>query len=226
MVKTTLAILNWNDLAGAQTVVPRIDRSLFHEVFVVDGGSSDGSADYFKAQGLPVHAVTEGGRGGAMRHAVEIARGDFIVFLSTDGEEDPADLKQFIALFEQGADLVIASRLAPGGRHKAQERITWMHRMLYLQFYTSLVNLAFGSGLTDCWNGYRGFRLSALRAIPTDAQGHLIEAQQTMRFLKRGMKVIEFPTREGQRVGRPSGNPILRVGLQHLVLLVREKLQR
>ncbi len=221
--KVTLVIMNKNDLEGARQVVPRIDRSLFDEIFICDGGSIDGSIRYFESQGLEVCVQREGGRGGAFRTAARRASGDYVVFLSTDGEEDPADLKHFVALFSKGADMVIASRLLPGAHHKARSRWCWIHRLIYLKFVTMLINILWGSRITDCWNGYRGFRLGALRQIETDAEDFLIEAQQTIRFLKAKMDIREFPTREGERIGAASGNPILKSGWGHLVLLFRER---
>lgn len=225
-IKVSLVIMNKNDLVGAREVIPKIDRSLFHEIFAVDGGSTDGSVEFFRAQGITTYVENKGGRGGAFRFATAQATGDYLVFLSTDGEEDPGDLKEFVRCFEAGADMVIASRLAPGAHHKAMEKIIWLHRMLYLKFYTWLLNLAFGMRLTDCWNGYRGFRRTALASIPTDAKNYLIEAQQTIRFRKAGMKIMEFPTHEGQRIGGQSGNPIFSTGFEHLILLYREKFSK
>ena len=219
----TLVIMNKNDLEGARQVIPKIERSLFSEVFVMDGGSTDGSLEYFHEQGLTVNVLESGGRGGAFRYATEHARGEFVVFFSTDGEEDPADLKQFVRLFGEGADMVIASRTMPGAQHKAGEHWYWLHRLVFLRFITTLINLLFGTRLYDCWNGYRGFRVAALKNVKTDAKNFLIEAQQTIRFHKAGYCIREFPTHEGQRIGGASGNPIFASGWGHLVMIVQEK---
>ncbi|MCE3237232.1 MAG: glycosyl transferase family 2 [Gammaproteobacteria bacterium] len=222
-VKITLAILNRNDLAGSRSIIPRINRSLFHEIFVVDGDSTDGSKDYFVSQKLTTYIVASGGRGAAMRFATSKATGTHLVFLSSDGEENPDDLQNFITYFEQGADLVIASRLAKGGYHKGQAHWYYIHRLFYLKFITFLINRMFGAKLTDCWNGYRGFRLEALRSTPTDAEDFMLEAQQTIRFLKRGYCIIEFPTQEGVRVEGGSSNPIIKSGWLHLVMIFQER---
>ena len=222
-METSLVILNRNDVAGAKVVLPQIDRSLFSEIFIVDGGSTDGSQALFEELNLKYYSLDQGGRGGAMRFAIEKAKGTHIIFFSTDGEEDPATLTKIIDQFEAGADMVIASRLAPGGKHKAQEKFYWIHRMLYLKFFTFLLNLSFKSSLHDCWNGYRGFKLETLKSIPTDAKDFMIEAQQTMRFLKANKKVVEVPTHEGQRIGGKSGNPIFKSGILHIFMLFKEK---
>jgi glycosyltransferase involved in cell wall biosynthesis len=222
MIECSVFIMNKNDVEGARNIIPRIPKGLFKAIKVIDGNSTDGSIEYFKSQGLEPDVLKEGGRGGAFRHALTVCQTPYLVFLSSDGEEAPEDLPKFLEQFEKGADMVIASRLAPGGYHKAQANIKWLHRMLYLRLYTFFLNLSFGTKLTDCWNGYRGFRLAALKSVKTDALGYLIEAQQTIRFKKAGYKICEFPTKEGERIGGASGNPIFQSGYQHITMLFRE----
>lgn len=222
-ISVTLAIINKNDMVGAKNVIPIINRDLFNFIFVIDGGSEDGSQDYFKSENIVCHEVKNGGRGGAMRYAAKICETDYIVYLSTDGEENPDDLANFINLFKKGADMVIASRTMKGSFHKAQSKITYYHRLLFLKFITKLINIFFHGNLTDCWNGYRGFKIKNLRSTNIDAEDFMIEAQQTIRFLKRGYKISEFPTHEGDRIGGYSTNPILKSGIGHLWILYDEK---
>lgn len=222
-IKISLAIINRNDVAGARLVIPAIDRNLFFEIFAVDGNSSDGSVDFFNQQNIQTHIIKEGGRGGAMHYAANIAKGDFIIYLSSDGEEDVADLEKFIEKFQQGADMVIASRTMNGAHHKAKEKLGYYHRLLFLKLITALINIFFCGNLTDCWNGYRGFNLKKLRSVEIDAKDFLIEAQQSIRFLKKKFIISEFPTYEKQRVAGNSSNPIFRSGWLHLVMIFREK---
>lgn len=222
-LKVSLAIINKNDVEGARDVIPKINKELFIETFAVDGGSTDGSIEFFKSESINTIIVKHGGRGGAMRHAAQICKGDYIVYISTDGEEDANDLGNFIELFESGADMVIASRTAKGAYHKAQSKITYYHRLLFLKFITILINIFFNGNLTDCWNGYRGFNIKKLEFVNIDAKDFMIEAQQTIRFLKKKYKISEFPTHEGNRIGGQSSNPIFKSGFGHLWMLFDEK---
>ncbi|MEQ9115914.1 MAG: glycosyltransferase family 2 protein, partial [Rickettsiales bacterium] len=217
--KVSLAIINKNDVIGARYVIPKIKRELFFEIFSVDGGSTDESIEFFKSENINTVVVNAGGRGGAMRHAAQICKGDYIVYLSTDGEEDANDLGKFIELFKNGADMVIASRTAKGAYHKAKSKITYYHRFLFLKFITKLINIFFKGNLTDCWNGYRGFNIKKLKSVDIDAKDFMIEAQQTIRFLKRKYKIFEFPTHEGNRIAGQSSNPIFKSGIGHLWML-------
>ncbi len=225
-MNVTLAILNRNDVEGCRVVIPQIDRSLFSEIFVVDGNSTDGSQEFFATQNITCFKDITGGRGGAMRFAIAKASGTHLIFLSSDGEEDPKDLPKITQCFAEDADMVIASRLAKGAYHKGQAHWYYLHRLLYLKLITFLINILFKANLTDCWNGYRGFKLEAVRAVPTDAQDFMIEAQQTIRFLKAGYKVVEFPTHEGERVAGQSSNPVLKSGFLHFIMIFQEWLKK
>ena len=51
----------------------------------------------------------------------------------------------------------------------------------------------------------------------------MIEAQQTIRFLKKKYKIHEFSTHEGNRIAGQSSNPIIKSGILHLWMLFDEK---
>jgi hypothetical protein len=51
----------------------------------------------------------------------------------------------------------------------------------------------------------------------------MVEAQQTIRFLKKGYRIVEFPTHEGARIAGQSSNPIFKSGWGHLAMLYDEK---
>ena len=48
----TLAILTLNEIDALKQILPRIDRSLFDQVLVIDGNSTDGTAEWCREQGL------------------------------------------------------------------------------------------------------------------------------------------------------------------------------
>ncbi len=188
---------------------------------MIDGQSSDGSAEFCERAGIRFLVQDEPGRGYAFRFAASIVKGKYVIFLSSDGNEDPADIPRFIQLLEEGNDLVIASRLAKGGRNKDDDKFFPIRKWM-LQVFTCLVNLIWHGRLTDVWNGYRAFRAESLRELSTTADGHSIELQQSILALKFNYKIAEFSTIEGDRVAGITRNPLIRTGMNLIYVLLRE----
>ena len=61
-----------------------------------------------------------------------------------------------------------------------------------------------------------------LKKIKSSANDHLIEIEQSIKFLKKKFKIIEFPTVEKNRVGGVSKIPIFRTGFLMIVLIIKE----
>ncbi|OZB48866.1 MAG: hypothetical protein B7X60_02895 [Polynucleobacter sp. 39-45-136] len=219
----TLVILNKNDADSLELVIREIDFSLFDEIVGIDGDSQDRSIDVFNKYGIRCYQNIPGGRGGAIKYAINNINTNYIIFLSSDGEENPAELSIMRDELISGADLVIASRvLGNNSGFKSDHDIRYLHRKLFLVFISSLISILFGSKIKDSWNGYRGLNVLKARSINLDADNFLIEAQMTIRFLKNSFTIKEFPTTERPRYFGASQNPAIQSGWGHIVLLFNE----
>ena len=78
--------------------------------------------------------------------------------------------------------------------------------------------------VTDSINGFRGITRKCWERIRPDGVGYTIEYQSTIRALKLNLKIAEFPTIEGQRIGGQSNARAIPTGLRFLRLLFRELL--
>lgn len=226
--KTTLIILTRNEIDGLKAIASKIPFEVVDEFFAVDYRSTDGSVEYLTARGIPVLHQSHPGRSEAFRMGVAHAKGDFLVFFSPDGNENPADIPLLIDALRQGADLAIASRFLPGSRNEEDdERFKW--RKWANQAFTSLANLCFrknGTYITDTINGYRAITKKAFAALTLDAEGFAIEYQMTMRAMKRRMTIREIPTVEGNRIGGQSGSTAIPTGLAFIGYFLRELTQK
>jgi dolichol-phosphate mannosyltransferase len=103
-----------------------VARDLGARVIFVDDGSTDGTAEAIAEHSDSVHLAlvrhtVNRGLGTAINSGLRAALGesqddDAIVTLEADNTSDLSDLPQMLAHFEAGADVVLASVYAPGGR--------------------------------------------------------------------------------------------------------------
>lgn len=201
-----LCILTRNERPCVEIVFPTLPApgpaGGFDRIVVVDGGSTDGTKEYFEERGVEVLGQSRRGRGEAFRIAFESVIADAYIFFSPDGNEDVADLHRFRPLLEQGYDLVIASRMMEGARNEEDDSLLKPRKWANNVFNFG-ANVAFrrgGSYVTDSINGYRAITRDAAQHLRLDALDYTIEYQMTMRAFKHGLRIAEFPTIEHARV--------------------------
>jgi hypothetical protein len=221
--KHTLCILNRNDAAALELLLPELSGYVFADMYAIDGMSVDNSIDLFQKNNIVAHVQKSNGRGAAILQGLALCKTKYIIFFSSDGEEDPADLPIMANALTKGSDLVIASRLMGNGSgFKSDHNIHFYHRKLFLKFITFTINKLFNGNIIDCWNGFRGMDVSKAKALNLDAENFLIEAQITIRFLKMKGQIVEIPTKERKRLSGSSQNPVLISGFGHLKLIFNE----
>jgi glycosyltransferase involved in cell wall biosynthesis len=225
MTPVTLVILTLNEIDGVTQVVPKLPLHAVDEILVVDGGSTDGTLEFFEARGIRVVRQERRGRGEAFRLAAQHARNDQLVFFSPDGNEDPDDIPRLVEGLAAGYDMVIASRFMTGGRSEDDDKYLFASRRWGNLLFTWLANVLCGRGgwITDTINGYRAVTRAAFQRLAPDAHGYAIEFQMSIRALQLGLRVLEIPTQESPRIGRGvSKLNAIPVGFRFLGVLARE----
>ena len=168
------------------------------EVLIVIDGDTDGAAAQAKAAAgartnvrVLVNDVNRG-KGFSVRRGFAEATGDRLVFIDADLSLPVEGLQPMFARFDAGADVVIASRVAPGahvvGGPPALRRV--MSRVFNL-----VVQAVAVPGLADTQCGFKGFTADAARRIfarhQTDRFGFDVEALFLARRL--GCTIAELP---------------------------------
>lgn len=222
MIRLTLVLLTKNESHGLRALFDRIPFGVVDEVFAVDGGSTDGTLDFYESRGFPVVPQRSAGRGEAFRCAFAHARGEALLFFSPDGNEDPADIPKFRPLLEQGYDIVIGTRMVPGA-HNEEDELRFPCRKWANKAFNLMANCTWNRGpyVTDSINGFRAITKKAWEQLALDGIGYTIEYQSTIRAMKLGLRIAEFPTYEAGRLG-PGGSPSLTSGMAFLRLYARE----
>ena len=227
-MKVALVILTRNERECVEVMFPRIPKpgpeSGFDSVHVVDGGSTDGTVEYFVGQGITPLGQSERGRGHAFLIAFQKIDADAYLFFSPDGNENPLDLPKFRPLLESGADIVIASRMMPASRNEEDDQF-FRWRKWANQSFTLIADVAFrrsGPFITDTINGYRAISRRAVDLLKLDASDYTIEYQMTIRAFKHRLRIEEFPTIEGNRIAGETQASSIVTGKRFLRALWRE----
>jgi glycosyltransferase involved in cell wall biosynthesis len=200
-VKVSLCLIVRNELQGCREDVPRLPREAFDEVFAVDGNSTDGTAEYLREQGIPVHPQPKRGLNAAYVHANAVATGDAVVVFFPKGTLPVEDLLRFRPLFEAGHDLVVASRQVEGARNEEDVGI-WRPRkwaVLGLAMVAALVWRREGPWIRDVLHGFKGWRRSAFERMRILDEGLSIDIEMVVRSYKLRLSRTEFPTSEKSR---------------------------
>lgn len=230
MTRIGLVILNRNEAEALPHVLPRIVQDEVDLAFAIDGRSTDRSPALLREHGFHVLDQHSPGRGEAFRLAFAQARdqADALIFFSPDGNEDPADIPKFRPLLDAGADMVIASRMMPGAVN--EEDTHWFRpRKWANKAFSLMAKVTWGRRqpkITDPINGFRAITVDAWDRLAPDGPGYTIEYQTSIRAYQLGLKVIEFPTVEGQRIGGQSDAKALATGIRFLRLYCAELARR
>ena len=227
-MKIALCILTYNERPCLEIILPKVPKpeaeAGYDCLYAIDGGSTDGTLDFYRERGVPVVLQERRGRGDAFQQAFRRIDADAYIFFSPDGNEDVADLPKFRPLLEAGGDLVIASRMMKGARNEEDDQLLKWRKWANNAFNLA-ANLLFrrqGLFITDSINGYRAITRTAAQRLNLDALDYTIEYQMTIRALKNRMKVVEFPTVEGQRISGKTQARSIPTGLRFLARLFRE----
>jgi glycosyltransferase involved in cell wall biosynthesis len=203
--------------ACVQRARAAMDQSgLSGEVLVVDNGSTDGSGALAREAGARVVHEPRRGYGRAYLSGLTAARGRYLVMADGDGSYDLADLPRFVSELENGADVVLGSRL----RGKIEPgAMPWLHRRIGNPLLTGILNLFFGTGVSDAHCGMRAFRRALLPRLDLRTTGMEFASEHVIRASKCGLTIREIPIDYRRRVGR-SKLSALTDGWRHLRLLL------
>jgi glycosyltransferase involved in cell wall biosynthesis len=219
--RVSVVIPTLNEAANLPHVFARLPQGL-HEVVVVDGRSVDDTVAVAKALRPDVRIVLEKrpGKGIALAAGFAAAKGDIIVMLDADGSTDPAEIPRYVMPLLDGADFVKGSRFMPGG---GTDDITPI-RKLGNSALNGTVNKLYGTRYTDLCYGYNAFWNHCLPVLEMgDDHGFEIETVINVRIARAGLRVVEVPSVERERLFGESKLSPVRDGLRVLRTIVRER---
>ncbi|TAM71139.1 MAG: glycosyltransferase family 2 protein [Microbacteriaceae bacterium] len=214
----SVVIPTLNEARNLPWVIRRIPDYV-DEVVLVDGRSSDHTADVARALRPDVVVVTElhPGKGAAIRAGFSEASGEILVMLDADGSMDPQEIGWFVSPLQYDFDFVKGSRYVTGG---GSEDLTRM-RDVGNRALTALTNTVFHSNFSDLCYGYIALRRECVDVLDLRSDGFEIETELVVHAVLAGLRIAEVPSTELCRISGLSNLHAVRDGLRVVRMLGR-----
>ncbi|PYQ81688.1 MAG: glycosyl transferase [Acidobacteria bacterium] len=192
---TSVVIPAFNEAASIGSLVTNLRAAgHWHEILVIDDGSTDETATRAAAAGARVvHHPYNKGNGAAVKSGIRRATGTFVLIVDADGQHPAADATRLVAHLD-AYDLVVAARMshtqAGAARRAGNAFLNWIASYLTEQ------------PIPDLTSGFRAARreclLEFLHLLPN---GFSTPTTTTLAFMKAGYSVRFVPIEAGRRQG-------------------------
>ena len=202
VAETRVAVIipTFNEAESIGAVVASIPRDVANRVIVVDGGSTDGTADVARHARAEVITVGRGYGRACLAGAQAADDADILVFMDGDGADDPVAIASMVqAITSGGYDFVIGSR-ARGNREPGSMA---SHQILAGLAAGALIGLLYGVRYTDMC-AYRAMRRDTLLALDMRELTYGWNLEMQMRVARAGLRVLELPVPYRRRSGGQS----------------------
>lgn len=222
-----------NELASLPTVLADLPEFI-DEVIVVDGHSTDGTYEFAENHSQVDLVVRQRskGKGSALSAGFASATKDLVVIIDADGSMDLSELELFLNEFPKCGIAKGSRYLSGGGSSDLTKFRSFGNKVL-----TGVANRFFRQQWTDMAYGYAVFNRKLLEGLALtnyDAlgsmfshkaygQGFEIETLMFCRAAKRGVKLVEVPSFERDRIAGASNLRAIRDGVRVLIALLVER---
>ena len=190
-MKICVVLPTKNEEKGIGTTIKEI-KKLGYDIFVVDGNSTDKTAQIAKSLKVPVYLQKGKGKADGVMLAQNIAKKkgyDVIVLLDADGTYPPKYIPQLLKYMPQ-YDLVMGIRNF--------KNVPFIHRIGNL-VHTWAINILFFKFFRDINTGMRAYNLKKLEI--KNSKRFEVEAELTCKAAKKGLKIKEVMIDYKERLG-------------------------
>ena len=161
----------------------------FENILVVDGHSTDGTAQEAKNAGAKVVVQSGQGKGQAMKEAFGMIEEEFVVLIDGDGTYLPSEVHLLLDPVRSGRVDHVAGNRFGRVEGRAFKRLNMLGNLVINYFF----NIIYGVHLDDILSGYRAFNIDAVRSLDLNMPGFEIESEMTIESVKKGQRIAEVP---------------------------------
>lgn len=199
-MKLSIIIPVFNEEKTIEEILRRVFQAKLgnwnKEVVVVNDGSADSSEFKIKSSirqlaDKKVKLISHKknlGKGAAIQSGLKHVTGDAIIIQDSDLEYDPNDISKLLKKLEEEKDKIIF-----GSRNV---RVSKKDQILYvwgINLSTKLINLLYGSNLTDLYTCYKLYPRSCFDKASAQSKSFEWDIEFVVKLLKKGYQIKEVP---------------------------------
>ena len=203
-MKKSIIVPVYNEQGNIGNLISKINLVIdkTDELIIVDDGSTDKTSEEIKNHKCILISLDKNmGKGYAMRKGIQEAKGEYIIFMGGDGQDDPYEIKLLLEEITKGYDYVIGSRFLK--ENKKDDRFSEKAVLPVNEFgnksITFLINILFNKNITDSQSEFKCFKTEKLRELNLVTKRFEIETELLIKSFRKKFKIKEVPVHRYER---------------------------
>ncbi len=201
MLSVSVVVPTYNERENIEPLAKGIRRALAgrkFEILIVDDASPDGTGELVRSLSKEIPQLRlvpkerRKGIGAALRLGYDRARLEVLLSLDADLSFDPADIPRLLQPIEDGLDMVVGTRHAPGGSYQTPR---WRIRLKYWvsRWGNAVVRRLVGLPISDYSGSFRALRRSVWERIETSDDTNCLLLEMILESARAGCRICEVP---------------------------------
>ena len=193
----TIIMCSYNEAGRIEAAVDDLyasamERSETFEVIALDNGSTDGTKEWLKAAEYPnfkkIFNEVNLGKGGSIKSGIAMSKGKYVVIHDPDMEYKACDIWRLLdAAIQDDVQMVLGSRTLGQGKPSYH----YIANYLGVRFLTALINILFGSKLTDTATAMKLIDGNVGRSMRFQSTGFDLDFELVVRIRRLGYLISE-----------------------------------
>ena len=229
-VDLTIIMPCYNEISTIKLAIEQVLATLNNrkeniEFFIIDNNSKDGTKEYLNNLDISLVKIILNndnlGKGGSVQKGISLSKGKYIIIYDADLEYEAKNIWDLYDIIKKdGFSLVLGHRMEG---YEINRNIGYFHYYIGVKFLTILINILYGSQISDSATCFKLIDGNLARSIDFYSKGFALDFEIICKVLRLGHSISECPVNYEQR-SRKEGKKIKAVdGFIALIVIILER---